>query len=367
MDHAFSQWAHATLNSHTMILDALHRIANHRQSLSRAEAHAVMAEVLTGKCTDAQIAALLVGLSMKGETVEEIVGFAEAIRAAAAPLNLRDQSSLDVSGTEREALVDTCGTGGDVSGTFNISTATAFVAAGAGVRVAKHGNRGVTSRCGSADVMEALGVNLNLPSPHLGACLDEIGMAFLFAPAIHSAMKYVQRARRELGLRTVFNLLGPLTNPAHASAQVVGVHSFALVEKLAEALSLLGLARAVVVHGHDGLDEITVTGPTRVAEVRHGNVRTYEVTPEEFGMQRSPIEDLAGGDAAANAEIIRRILDGEKSARRDVILLNAAAALVAGGKTDHLGEAVPIASASIDSGAAKSTLEKLVRFTNEHR
>jgi anthranilate phosphoribosyltransferase len=367
MDPAFSRWAHATLNSHPMILEALHRIANHRQSLSRGEAHAVMAEVLTGKCTDAQIAALLVGLSMKGETVEEIVGFAEAIRAAAAPLNLRDQSSLDVSGTERDALVDTCGTGGDVSGTFNISTATAFVAAGAGVRVAKHGNRGVTSRCGSADVMEALGVNLNLPTAHLGACLDEIGMVFLFAPSMHSAMKYVQRTRRELGLRTVFNLLGPLTNPAHASAQVVGVYSFELVEKLAEALSLLGLHRAVVVHGHDGLDEITITGPTRVAEVRHGNVRTYEVAPEEFGMKRSPIEDLAGGDAAANAEIVRRILDGEKSARRDVILLNTAAALVAGGKTDHFGEAVPIASASIDSGAAKAKLEKLVRFTNEHR
>jgi anthranilate phosphoribosyltransferase len=347
-----------------MILDALHRIANHRQSLARDEARKVMAEVLTGRCTDAQVAALLVGLHMKGETVEEIVGFAEAIRAAAAPLNLHENSTLDVSGTERDALVDTCGTGGDASGTFNISTATAFVVAGAGVRVAKHGNRSVTSKCGSADVMEALGVNINLPPSRVGACLDEVGMSFLFAPAMHSAMKYVQTARRELRLRTVFNLLGPLTNPAHASAQVVGVYSVELVEKLAEALSMLGLRRAVVVHGLDGLDEITITAPTRIAEVRQGTVRTYEVTPEEFGIKRAPIEELMGGDATANAEIIRAILAGEKSARRDVILLNAAAALMAGGRADHLGEAVPLAAESIDSGAAKKRLEELVRFTN---
>ncbi|HZR58551.1 MAG TPA: anthranilate phosphoribosyltransferase [Terriglobales bacterium] len=347
-----------------MILDALHRIANHRQSLSRDEARIVMAEVLTGKCTDTQIAALLVGLHMKGETVEEIVGFAEAIRAAASPLNLHENSTLDVSGTERDALVDTCGTGGDASGTFNISTATAFVVAGAGVRVAKHGNRSVTSKCGSADVMEALGVNINLSPARMGACLDEVGMAFLFAPAMHSAMKYAQTARRELRLRTVFNLLGPLTNPAHASAQVVGVYSVELVEKLAEALSMLGLRRAVVVHGLDGLDEITITGPTRVAEVRQGNVRTYEVTPEEFGLRRAPIEELAGGDTAANAGIIRAILGGEKSARRDVILLNAAAALVAGGRADHLSKALPLAAESIDSGAALHKLKELIRFTN---
>ena len=243
-----------------MILDALHRIANHRQSLSRDEARTVMTEVLTGQCTDAQIAGLLVALHMKGETVEEIVGFAEAIRAAAQPLPIEQNSTVDVSDTERDALVDTCGTGGDASGTFNISTATAFVAAGAGVRVAKHGNRSLTSKCGSADVMEALGVNINLPPERLAACLKEVGMAFLFAPAMHSAMKFVQPARRELKLRTVFNLLGPLTNPAHASAQVVGVYSADLVDKLAEALSMLGLRRALVVHGVDGLDEITITG-----------------------------------------------------------------------------------------------------------
>lgn len=346
-----------------MILDALHRIANHCESLSRDEARTVMAEVLAGECSDTQIAALLVALHMKGETVEEIVGFAEAIRAAATPLPLHKESSVYVSGTERDALVDTCGTGGDTSGTFNISTATALVVAGAGVRVAKHGNRSLTSKCGSADVMEALGVNINLPPGRIAACLEEVGIAFLFAPAMHSAMKYVQPARRELRLRTVFNLLGPLTNPAQASAQVVGVYSLDLVEKLAEALSMLGLHRALVVHGLDGLDEITITGPTRIAEVRDGAVHTYEVTPEEFGMERSTIADISGGDATENAAIIRNILRAKQSARRNVVLLNAAAALVAAGKADYLKDAVPIAAQSIDSGAAARKLESLVRFS----
>jgi anthranilate phosphoribosyltransferase len=349
-----------------MITDILHRIANHRQSLSRGEAKAAMTEVLTGQCTDAQIAALLVALHMKGETVEEIVGFAEAIRAAAAPLAIAGDSTIDVSGTERDALVDTCGTGGDASGTFNISTATALVAAGAGVRVAKHGNRSVTSKCGSADVMEALGVNISLPASRIAECLKEVGIAFLFAPAMHSAMKYVQPARRELRLRTVFNLLGPLTNPARASAQVVGVYSDDLVEKLAEALSMLGLRRALVVHGSDGLDEITITGPTRVAEVREGQVRTYEVTPEEFGLTRASLDAISGGDANANAGIIREVLGGKKSACRDVVLLNAAAALVAAGKCDHLHDALPLAAQSIDSGAAAARLRALVEFTQRH-
>ena len=323
-----------------------------------------MAEVLTGKCTEAQIAALLVALHMKGETVEEIVGFAEAIRGAAVPLDLHPNHMVDVSGTGRDALVDTCGTGGDASGTFNISTATALVVAGAGVRVAKHGNRSLTSKCGSADVMEALGVNINLPPARLAVCLEEIGITFLFAPAVHSAMKYVQSARRELRLRTVFNLLGPLTNPAHASAQVVGVYSVALVEKLAEALSMLGLHRALVVHGLDGLDEITITGPTRIAELREGTVRTYEITPEEFGMNRGTLDEISGGDVAANAYIIRDILAGKKSPRKDVVLLNAAATLLAAGKVDHLADALPLASKSIDSGAASAKLQALVRFTN---
>jgi len=350
-----------------MILDALHRIANHRQSLTREEARAVMAEVLAGHCSDAQIAALLVALHMKGETVEEIVGFAEAIRAAATPLELHSNAILDASGTGRDALVDTCGTGGDTSGTFNISTATAFVVAGAGVRVAKHGNRSITSKCGSADVMEALGVNINLPTTQIAACLEEVGIAFLFAPAMHSAMKHVQTARRELHLRTVFNLLGPLTNPARATCQVVGVYSADLVEKLAEALSMLGLRRALVVHGSDGLDEITITAATRIAEVRDGQVRSYEITPEEFGLQRATLDDIAGGDAALNAKLIREVLSAEKSPRRDVVLLNAAAALVAAGRADHLRDAIPVAAQAIDSGGALAKLQALVAFTKRQQ
>jgi len=357
-----------------MILDALHRIANHSQSLARAEARAVMAEVLAGNCTDAQIAALLVALRMKGETVEEIVSFAEAIRAAATPLPVSfaganaSSSALDLSGTGRDALadsslVDTSGTGGDAAGTFNISTATAFVTAGAGVRVAKHGNRSISSKCGSADVMEALGVNIQLSPERAAQCLREIGICFLYAPDLHSSMKQVQKVRRELRLRTMFNLLGPLTNPAHASGQVVGVYALDMVEKLAEALSMLGLHRALVVHGLDGLDEITITGPTRVAEARDGTVRTYEVDPEEFGMKRATLEDISGGDAAENAAIIREVLSGKKSPRRDVVLLNSAAALVAAGRADHLAKAIPLAAQSIDSGAAMAKLDALANFT----
>src|SRR6266704_2122368 len=349
-----------------MITDALHRIASHRQSLSRDQARSVMSEILAGGATDAQIAALLVALHMKGESVEEIVGFAEAMRAAAIPLPISKPSTLDVSGTERDALVDTCGTGGDASGTFNISTATALTVAGAGVRVAKHGNRSVTSKCGSADVMEALGVNISLPPARVAACLAEVGIAFLYAPAMHTAMKYVQPARRELRLRTVFNLLGPLTNPAGASAQVVGVYSETLVEKLAEALRLLGIRRALVVHGSDGLDEITISAQSKIGEVRDGKLRIFSITPEEFGLRRSSLSEISGGDVAANAAIIREILDGKKSARRDVVLLNAAAALVAAGSVNAMADGIPVAARALDSGAARSKLEALVRFTNSH-
>jgi anthranilate phosphoribosyltransferase len=361
----------------SMILDALHRIANHGQSLDRAAARAVMSEVLAGKCTDAQIAGLLVALRMKGETVEEIVGFAEAIRAAAAPLPIERVNvtgALAVTGTGRDALggeppiesslVDTSGTGGDASGTFNISTATALVTAGAGVRVAKHGNRSISSKCGSADVVEALGVNIQLSPERAAQCLREVGICFLYAPNLHPAMRQVQGVRRELRMRTMFNLLGPLTNPARASGQVVGVYSLDLVEKLAEALSMLGLHRALVVHGLDGLDEITITGPTRVAEARDGSVRSYEVEPEEFGMARATLQDISGGDATQNAAIIRAILAGEKSPRRDVVVLNAAAALVAAGRADHMAAAIPLAEESIDSGEAAKKLERLVEFAS---
>src|SRR5215813_8229773 len=348
-----------------MLIEAIHKIAHHRGSLSRDEARVVMAELLAGKATDAQIAALLVALHMKGETVEEIVGFAEAIRAKAQPLSSAESTALDVSGTERDALVDTCGTGGDASDTFNISTASALTIAGAGVRVAKHGNRGITSKCGSADVMEALGVNINMPIARLADCLREVGIAFMLAPAMHTATKHVQAARRELKpLRSVFNLLGPLTNPAHASAQVVGVYSEDLVEKLALALKMLGLHRALVVHGADGLDEISISGPTKIGEVRGEWVRVYEVSPDQFGLRKAPLSAITGGDLKANAEIVRRILDGEKSSRRDVVLMNASAALVAAGRADSLGEAMPVAIESIDSGAARKKLDALVEYTN---
>jgi anthranilate phosphoribosyltransferase len=383
-----------------MILDFLHRLSNHGQSLTRAESRDVMVEVLAGECTDAQIAALLVALRIKGETVEEIVGFAEAIRAAAAVLPIErgpiernaargdaTLAALDVSGTGRDALaeldsssvdspgsarpesslVDTSGTGGDASGTFNISTATAFVTAGAGVRVAKHGNRSISSKCGSADVMEALGVNIQLSPERAAQCLRDVGICFLYAPNLHPAMKQVQAVRRELRMRTMFNLLGPLTNPARASGQVVGVYALDLVEKLAEALSMLGLHRALVVHGLDGLDEVTITGPTRVAEARDGSVKTYEVTPEEFGMTRATLADISGGDANENAAIIRAVLEGQKSPHRDVVLLNSAAALVAAGRADHLAEAVPIAAKSIDSGGAAKKLAALVNFASSSR
>ena len=360
-----------------MILDALHRLANHAESLTRAEARGVMAEVLAGTCTDAQIAALLISLRMKGESVEEIVGFAEAIRAAAAPLPIERNGAGDalaVSGTGRDALaeefspddalVDTSGTGGDASGTFNISTATALVVAGAGVRVAKHGNRSISSKCGSADVVEAMGVNIQLTPERAAQCLREIGICFLYAPNLHPAMKQVQGIRRELRMRTMFNLLGPLTNPARASGQVVGVYSVDLVEKLAEALSMLGLRRALVVHGLDGLDEITITGKTRIAEAREGSVRSYEVEPEEFGLSSATLQEISGGDAAENAGIVRSVLSGEKSPRRDVVLLNAAAALVAAGRTDRIADAMPLAATSIDSGAAAQKLEALIRFSS---
>ncbi len=357
-----------------MILDALHRIVNLGQSLARAEAREVMAEVRAGNCTDAQISALLVALRMKGETVEEIVGFAEAIRAAATPLPIASaaSSALDLSGTGRDALagsslVDTSGTGGDACGTFNISTTTAFVTAGAGVRVAKHGNRSISSKCGSADVMEALGVNIQLPPERAAQCLREVGICFLYAPDLHSSMKQVQKVRRQLRLRTMFNLLGPLTNPARASGQVVGVYALDMVEKLAEALSMLGLHRALVVHGLDGLDEITITGPTRVAEARDGLVRTYEVDPEEFAMKRATLADISGGDAAENAAIVREVLNGKKSPRRDVVLLNSAAALVAAGRVDRLADGVPLAEQSIDSGAAAVKLAALVSFTKRRQ
>jgi anthranilate phosphoribosyltransferase len=345
------------------IIEALRRVIDGRH-LDRAESEEVMAGIMTGGATDAQIAAFLTALRMKGETVEELIGFARVIRSKATPI----RSSMDVtaalSGTEREMLVDTCGTGGDASGTFNISTATAFVLAGGGVRVAKHGNRSVSSFCGSADVVEALGIRIDLSAEMVARCVDEVGIGFLYAPLLHDAMRYVMLARREMKIRTVFNLLGPLCNPAGATAQVLGVYSENLTETMAQVLFELGTRRAFVVHGADGLDEITITGESKISEVRDGAVLTYYVAPEDFGISRAPIQEIRGGDARQNASIIREILEGRPGTRRDVVLLNAAAGLVAGGRAKNLREGIEAARASIDSGAAAAKLEALIRFSD---
>ena len=278
-------------------------------------------------------------------------------------MQTRADETAALTGTDREMLVDTCGTGGDASGTFNVSTATAFVVAGAGLKVAKHGNRSASSLCGSADVVETLGVSLELTPQQVAKCVDEIGIGFLYAPLLHTAMKHVMPARREMGVRTVFNMLGPLTNPAAANAQIIGVYAASLTEPLARVLAELGTVRAFVVHGADNLDEISNTGESRVSEVREGLVRTYPVRPEDFGLSRASIKDLAGGDREQNAEVIRAILDGEPGARRDIVLMNAAAALVAGGRARDLKEGVAVAAQSIDSRAARGKLEALIALS----
>lgn len=345
----------------TALLDGLHRIVQHRSDLTRDEARQAMEEILEGRATDAQIAAFIAALAMKGETVEELVGFASAIRAHAAIFPARADEYL--AGTGRDALVDTCGTGGDASGTFNISTATAFVVAGAGVRVAKHGNRSVTSRCGSADVLEQLGVRIDAPPALMADAIREIGIGFLFAPAVHGAMRHAAPARQQLRLRTVFNMLGPLTNPAGASVQIVGVYSKAVVRRVAHALCELGVKRGFVVHGEDGLDEITSTDRTLVAELGDNGVQTYYLSPEDFGVTRVPLPELSGGDAAENAELVRGVLSGRSGARREVVRMNAAAALLAAGRAADLREGMRLTAESIDSGCALAKLERLAAFS----
>lgn len=324
--------------------------------LSRQEAEGAMEEILSGRAEEETIVAFLAGLRAKGETVGELVGFARAMR--------RHVTQVFVDGPPPgEPLVDTAGTGGDSSGTFNISTAAAFVAAGAGVRVAKHGNRSISSKCGSADVIEALGVSLDVPPERAGAAIREVGIGFLFAPALHTAMKHAMAARRRLG-RTAFNLLGPLTNPAGARAQIAGVFSDKVLEKVALALSELGVQRAFVVHGAGGLDEISLAGETMVGDVRRDVVRIYTVTPEDFGLERAPLDAIAGGDAAHNAKLIRSILAGEKGPRRSIVIVNAAAAIVAGGRAVDFLEGAQMAAESINSGAARNKLDALLAFTN---
>jgi anthranilate phosphoribosyltransferase len=331
-----------------------------RRDLTRIEAAAAMEAIMSGAATNAQIAAFLTALRMKGETVEELIGFAQVMRQKVVRIRTRADEVAALTGTDREMLIDTCGTGGDATGTFNVSTATAFVVAGAGLRVAKHGNRSVSSLCGSADVVEALGVSLDLTPQKVARCVDEVGIGFLYAPLLHTAMKHVMTARREMGVRTVFNMLGPLTNPAGANAQVIGVYAAALTEPLARVLAELGTIRAFVVHGADGLDELSTTGESRVSEVREGIVRTFIVRPEDFGLARASIRDLQGGDRVQNAEIIRAVLQGQAGPRRDIVLMNASAALVAGGRAHDLKEGVVLAAQSIASGGAAKKLEALV-------
>ncbi len=344
------------------IVEAIRKVVEGHH-LSRVEAESVMSDIMSGGATDAQIASFLTGLRMKGETAEELIGFASVIRSRAVRVRPKADVTAALSGTDREMLVDTCGTGGDATGTFNISTATAFVLSGSGIRVAKHGNRSVSSLCGSADVVEALGIRIDLPSDSVARCIDEVGIGFLYAPLLHDAMRYVMLPRREMRIRTVFNLLGPLCNPADANAQVLGVFSEKLTEIMAQVLFELGARRALVVHGLDGLDEITITGESKISEVREGTIRTYYVTPEDFDLERAPIEEIQGGDARRNAEIIREILGGAGGAKRDVVLLNAAAGLVAGGKAENLRQAIGLARGSIDSGKALAKLDALVELT----
>lgn len=319
------------------------------RSLSSRDAESAMARIMAGEATPAQIAGLLVALRVKGETVEEIAGFARAMRGAAPLLDL-----------ERDDLVDTCGTGGDGANTFNISTTAALIAAGAGVPVAKHGNRAVSSACGSADVLEALGVHLVSGQDALQRCLAAANIAFLFAPAQHPAMKHAIGPRRELGLRTVFNLLGPLTNPAGARRQVVGVYDEALVEPMAEVLGQLGAIHAMVVHGAGGLDEISTLGPTQVAEWRDGALRSYTIAPADHGVDLVDVAAIGGSDGERNAELVLAVLDGEPGARRDIARLNGAAAVYVSGRVDSFDEAMAVATHSIDGGAARRALDALV-------
>ena len=321
--------------------------------LGRARTRAVMDQIMSGQATDAQIGAFLVALRIKGETIDEIVGCAEVMREKATPIK-----------TTRPDLIDTCGTGGDASGTFNISTTVAFVACGAGLAVAKHGNRSISSQCGSADVLAALGVNVEASPEKVGECIDEVGIGFLFAIALHGAMKHAIGPRRELATRTVFNILGPLTNPAGAKRQLIGVFDGALTEALAGVLRELGSEQALVVHGSDGLDEITLTGPTQVTELRDGQISTRQIHPGDFGLQTVSAEVLKGGDADYNARILRGVLDGEEGPQRDVVLLNAAAAMVVGGLAEDITAGLDVARASIDSGKARQALDRLVEVSN---
>ncbi len=326
-----------------------------RKDLSETEMAQMIADIFSGEITDAQVGAFMAALATKGETFEELAGAASAMRKKARRIQ-----------TSAKTVVDTCGTGGDGAKTFNISTTSAFVVAGCGVTVAKHGNRSVSSQCGSADLLEALGVKLDTAPEIVEEAVRETGIGFLFAPLYHGAMKYAAKARKEIGLRSIFNMLGPLTNPASANCQLLGVYAPELTEMFAQALRILGVKRAFVVHGHDGLDEISVCAPTRISELNDGMIRTYDISPEQFFDETAKAVDLTGGSPEDNAEITKSILNGEKGPKRNIILINASAALVAAGKTSNLREGIALAEKSIDSGAATAKLYSLIRFTQEN-
>ncbi len=348
-----------------MIKEAIGKIVL-KQDLSEVEMIEVMNQIMGGEATPAQVGSFITALRMKGETIEEITGAARVMRDHATPI--RVGKALDIDREEinldRETILDTCGTGGSGTRSFNISTTVAFVVSACGVKVAKHGNRSVSSACGSADVLEALGVNLNVTPEQVEACINEIGVGFLFAPALHGAMKHAIGPRREIGIRTIFNILGPLTNPAGADRQVLGVYDEKLVEVMARVLANLGCQRGFVVHGLDGMDEVTLTAPTRIGEIRDGGVTLSTIEPEDFGLRRCAMADLQGGDATANAQIVRDILSGKPGPKRDVVLLNAAYALTASGLSKDVESGLNRARAAIDDGIALKKLQGLVAMTS---
>lgn len=324
-----------------------------KQNLSKDEAYAAMNDIMSGNATESQIAAFLMGLRLKGETVDEIAGCALSMREKATRIN-----------SKHENVIDTCGTGGDASGTFNISTTAAIIAAGAGAVVAKHGNRAVSSKCGSADVLKALGVNIEISVEKVSRVLDELGITFLFAPLMHGAMKYAAPVRKDLGIRTIFNVLGPLTNPAGAKRQVLGVFDSSLTEVMASVLAELGSDHALVVHGEGGFDELSTLGWTKISELKGGSINTYNITAQEFGFSNNSAAGLKGGDAVTNSQIVRDILNGKNGAPREISLLNAAAALVVASKAQSLKEGVSLAQESLDSGAALRKLNQWIEATN---
>ncbi len=348
-----------------MIKDAISKVVL-RQDLLETEMIEVMNQIMGGEATPAQVGAFITALRMKGETIEEITGAARVMRDHATPI--RVGKALDIDREEinldRETVLDTCGTGGSGTKSFNISTTVAFVVSACGAKVAKHGNRSISSACGSADVLEALGVNLNVTPGQVESCINEVGVGFLFAPALHGAMKHAIGPRREIGIRTIFNILGPLTNPAGADRQVLGVYDEKLVEVLAKVLVKLGCQRGFVVHGQDGMDEITLTGPTRIAEINERKVTLSTIEPEDFGLRRCLLTDLQGGDAEENAAIVKDVLAGAEGPKRDVVLLNAAYALIAAGIVESVDAGLQKARNVIDEGLAKAKLEGLVNLTN---